>query len=78
MAHSIVIAPAAKRQLANLPEGIRSKASVIIDGLAVNPRPSGVKKLKGMDAWRIRVGDYRIIYEINDGIACVLVNHGCP
>jgi mRNA interferase RelE/StbE len=35
--------------------------------LSVNPRPSGCKKIKGRDAWRIRVGDYRAIYEIEDG-----------
>jgi mRNA interferase RelE/StbE len=41
--------------------------------LASNPRPSGVKKLAGREAWRIRVGDYRVIYEINDNELTVLV-----
>jgi mRNA interferase RelE/StbE len=35
--------------------------------LGQDPKPPGCKKLKGRDAWRIRIGDYRAIYEINDG-----------
>jgi mRNA interferase RelE/StbE len=38
-----------------------------------DPRPPGCKKLKGRDAWRIRIGDYRAIYEINDGRLVVTV-----
>ncbi|MGI8966712.1 MAG: type II toxin-antitoxin system RelE family toxin [Limisphaerales bacterium] len=37
------------------------------------PRPSDVKKLKGRSAWRIRVGDYRVIYEIHDRILRIIV-----
>ena len=45
-----------------------------IEALANQPRPTGAKKLKGRDdLWRIRVGDYRIIYEIRDRILVVLV-----
>jgi len=45
-----------------------------IDGLATNPRPPGAKKLKGVaEAWRIRIGDFRIVYEIRDRILLVLV-----
>jgi mRNA interferase RelE/StbE len=44
-----------------------------IANLAVNPRPFGYKKLKGEEAYRIRVGDYRIIYEIDDGKIIVTV-----
>jgi len=47
----------------NLKEGIFN--------LAENPRPNGYKKLKGRDAYRIRVSDYRIIYEINDEILLI-------
>lgn len=43
-----------------------------IDDLADNPRPDGVKKLKlNIDAWRIRIGDYRVIYIIEDTIKIV-------
>lgn len=45
-----------------------------IDGLAVAPRPPGSVKLAGEDfAWRIRVGDYRILYEVHDDRLVVLV-----
>ncbi len=42
-----------------------------IISLAVNPRPSGCKKLKGRSAWRIRIKDYRVIYEIQDKVLLV-------
>ncbi len=41
--------------------------------LAEDPRPSGVKKLSGRDAWRIRVGKYRVIYEVHDDKLIILV-----
>jgi mRNA interferase RelE/StbE len=44
-----------------------------IASLANDPRPSGCKKLKGEDAYRIRVGDYRVIYEIEDDKIIVIV-----
>ena len=56
----------------------QSAAMQLIDalrGLATNPRPSGCRKLSGGgNDWRIRVGDYRIIYEIADEIRIVRVN----
>jgi mRNA interferase RelE/StbE len=47
------------------------KASII--DLANNPRPYGYRKLKGEEAYRIRVGNYRVIYEINDNSIIVIV-----
>ena len=45
-----------------------------MDALAANPRPKGVKKLSGPDdLYRIRVGDYRIVYQIHDDRLIVLV-----
>lgn len=44
-----------------------------IASLALNPKPQGYKKLKGTDAYRIRSGNYRIIYEIHDSIITVVV-----
>ena len=46
-----------------------------IYSLAKEPRPHGCKKLVGRDAWRVRVGDYRIIYEIRDKELVVLIIH---
>jgi mRNA interferase RelE/StbE len=46
----------------------------VIEGLAIEPRPSGCKKLVGSEhTYRIRVGDYRVVYEINDGTLVILV-----
>lgn len=43
-------------------------------GLSAEPRPAGVKKLVGEDnAWRIRIGDHRAIYEIHDDVVTVVV-----
>lgn len=44
-------------------------------GLATNPRPSGCQKLSGREAWRVRVGDNRVVYEIDDPARRVLVVH---
>jgi mRNA interferase RelE/StbE len=45
----------------------------VIDALAENPRPSGAAKLKGTDFMRIRVRDYRVVYEVRDDVLLVLV-----
>ena len=72
MAYQVTILPSAARALGRLDKGIRSRLSRAIDGLAENPRPHGAKKLTKKH-WRIRVGDYRIIYDINDDVLLVLV-----
>ncbi len=54
------------KELRKLPTAARKQVSEVIDTLALQPRPHGVKKLAGVDAWRIRVGDYRVIYSILD------------
>jgi mRNA interferase RelE/StbE len=50
-----------------------SSIKTAIYSLTDNPRPNGYKKLKGQDGYRIRVGDYRIIYQIQDKILVVEV-----
>jgi mRNA interferase RelE/StbE len=44
-------------------------------GLRENPRPANCRKLTGRDGWRIRIGDYRVIYEINDAAPSLTVFH---
>ena len=74
-AYRIAIDRDAQKWLARLSdEKLRQRLVAAIDGLALNPRPTGVKKLKGFDRrYRIRVGDYRIIYEVRDGMLLVLI-----
>ena len=73
MAYAINFVPSARRELQKLPREVQLKLNQRIDALANDPRPAGTKKLKGEDVWRIRVGDYRILYEVRDKILLVLV-----
>jgi mRNA interferase RelE/StbE len=72
--HRILFAPAALRQFRKLPAAIQRRMSPHIDALADDPRPPGVVKLSGFaDIYRVRVGDYRIVYEIQDVGLIILV-----
>lgn len=74
MAHAVFIIPAAARQLEKLDAGARRRVRLAIDALAETPRPNGCKKLSATEnAYRIRVGDYRVLYEIEDRRLVVLV-----
>ena len=67
MSYQVLLERRALKELSRLPSDITRRANASIDGLAAQPRPPGAKKLQGSrDQWRIRVGDYRILYEIND------------
>jgi mRNA interferase RelE/StbE len=73
VSYSIEILRVAQKQLAKID---RASQQRIIDGirnLEEDPRPSGCKKLSGRPAWRIRIGPYRVIYEIHDDRLLVLV-----
>jgi len=69
--YQIRIIRSTKTQLDKLPDAIAEILIAVINELKENPRPQGCKKLKGRDAYRIRKGDYRIIYEIYDKILIV-------
>jgi mRNA interferase RelE/StbE len=66
MNYTITIKKAASKALANLPKNDYQRVRNLIGGLAENPRPTGCLKLIGRDGWRIRVGVYRVIYQIDD------------
>jgi mRNA interferase RelE/StbE len=73
---AIKIAPKARRQLLGLPEVSRRRIGLAIRRLAERPRPPGAKLLAGGGderTWRLRVGDYRVLYEIRDEVLLVLV-----
>ena len=68
--------PAAERAFLTLPNHIQRLMQPRIDALTEEPRPPGCKKLSGQSArYRIRVGDYRLVYEIRDRLLLVLVVH---
>ena len=73
MTYSVTILRSAQKQLAKLDSQTRNRIASAIYALADNPRPSGCKKLTGRPAWRIRIGTYRVIYEIQDNELIVLV-----
>jgi mRNA interferase RelE/StbE len=69
--YQIFISKTAQKQLDELPDPITEKLITYIWQLSKNPRPSGYKKLEGREAYRIRKGDYRIIYEIIDKLLVI-------
>ena len=74
MTYVIEAAPTAVRQLRKLDPGARRRVQAAIELLADGPRPPGAKKLVGGDGeWRVRTGDYRVVYEIHDQVLRVLV-----
>jgi mRNA interferase RelE/StbE len=74
VAYSVSFKPSARKALLKLPRPMRIRVVEAADALADDPRPPGVKKLQGDEnLWRIRVGSYRIVYEIYDERLTVLV-----
>jgi mRNA interferase RelE/StbE len=70
----VILKPAAKRSLDALSGKDFQRVKAHLLALGNDPRPAGAKKLKGSDGfWRVRVGDYRIIYQIEDDRLVVLV-----
>jgi mRNA interferase RelE/StbE len=73
MRYQVILPKSVQKELDRLPDDVAKRILARLAGLKTNPRPPDVKKLKGRDAWRIRVGDYRVIYEIHDRILQVIV-----
>jgi mRNA interferase RelE/StbE len=73
-AYTVTILPSALAQLRDLPRHDQRRIKDRIDRLATDPRPPGVKKLKGEpDLFRIRSGNYRIVYSVENARLVVLV-----
>lgn len=72
--YRVVFTTAAAKELRKLDPGIRRRVLSGIADLEREPRPAGCKKLAGeTNAWRIRVGDYRVLYDVVDDILIVTV-----
>jgi mRNA interferase RelE/StbE len=70
--YSVFFSKRAEKDLKQLPAAVVERIVPVIVSLELNPRPIGCKKLKGYsNLWRVRVGDYRIIYSIEDTILLV-------
>jgi mRNA interferase RelE/StbE len=78
MPYQIVVKRSAEKELQALPAKLRERIAARLLALEENPRPSGVKKLQGEESYRIRIGDYRVLYTIDDRarvIAIYAVGH---
>ena len=70
----VELTTAAAREVRKLDPSIRRRIIARLQELETDPRPPGVRKLAGFDdAWRVRVGDYRILYEVRDDVVLVTV-----
>jgi mRNA interferase RelE/StbE len=75
MTYTVTILRRAQRELANTPDSTLSHIRDAIRALGDDPRPPGCRKLTGREGWRIRVGDYRVIYEIEDSNDTITILH---
>ncbi|NLG70168.1 MAG: type II toxin-antitoxin system RelE/ParE family toxin [Firmicutes bacterium] len=75
MRYSVFILRRAQKEMAALPLEVYPRVRDAIRDLADDPRPPGVRKLAGRDGWRLRVGDYRVIYDVDDESRRITVLH---
>ena len=74
MAYSVELKPSAAKDLASLPKDVQRRLSRKIDSLSFNPRPPGCEKIKGEDdIFRVRLGDYRLVYLIFERRLLILI-----
>ena len=74
MSYSVTLSPAAARQLRKFDPEVRRRIQAVIELLAENPRPPAATRLVGGGGeWRVRTGDYRVVYEIHERELLVLV-----
>jgi len=65
--YTVEVKPTVRKELDALPDNVLARVIAKLESLSVSPRPAGCKKLKGYkDQWRIRVGDWRVVYIIDD------------
>lgn len=71
--YKVQIERKAQKKLAKIPTPYFDNIKIAILGLGNNPRPLGCKKLRGREAYRIRVANYRVVYEIQDNVLLIQV-----
>ncbi len=71
--HKILLAAKADKELGKLPTDVQERIDEVIDGLTDDPNPPGCRKLRGRDGYRVRIGDYRVLYAVNDEEKVVFV-----
>ncbi len=73
MNYTVILPRSVQKQLAKLDAIVLARIEDSLLALQKAPRPVGAKKLKGRVGWRVRVGDYRVIYEIHDSVLQIIV-----
>lgn len=73
MTYTVQILPVATRAIRKLPPAGKRRVQAIIELLAQDARPPSAKKLSGRPEWRVRSGDYRVLYRIEDSVLTVIV-----
>lgn len=72
--YGVELKPSAHKELEALPDHVLVRMIQTLEGLISDPRPHGCKKLKGYkDQWRVRVGDWRVVYVVDDSAKLVSV-----
>ena len=71
--YEVIVEKSVVKQLQKIPQPYYRKIKIALNSLATHPRPNGYLKLKGREGYRIRVADYRIIYEIKDEQLIILI-----
>lgn len=75
MTYRIQVLPSAVRAIKKLPPEAKRRIQAVIELLADEPRPPAAKKLTARPEWRVRTGDYRVLYRIQDDVLTVVVVH---
>lgn len=73
MSYTVQLLPAAVRAIRKLPPEGKRRVQAVIEVLGDDPRPPAAKKLTGRVEWRVRSGDYRVLYRIEDDILTIVV-----
>lgn len=75
MTYQIQVLPIATRAIKKLPPEAKRRVQAVVELLAEDPRPPAAKKLTGRPEWRVRTGDYRVLYRIHDDVLTIVVVH---
>lgn len=73
--YSLLISKKAQKELSSIEKNYYEKIKDALRSLSSDPRPGGCKKLTGRSGWRIRVADFRVLYEINDSKREIYILH---
>ena len=74
MSYTVEFRPAAAREFRKLPRDVQRRIATALNNLSEEPRPSGVRKLAGSEGlYRVRIGDYRVIYSISDELLLIVI-----